>query len=417
VGSPDEMRDAVLGLPQENAVWIVSVRRLRAWVEEEGEPIQPWVVLCTTRSQGMILGTELYPVPPTPEDALGVLYDCMLEPTPSAGGMASRPSKIVFDDMKLSRALREELDAIGVRASFSNPPPEIDLIVASLSDHLHGDDDVELPGLLEGEGVTPQIAGAFFAAAADFYRAEPWIQLSNSQTLAVSFPPEDQTWYVTVMGQGGVEYGLILQPTWEEVERLFRKLDDPVGGIPSEGWHSISFEPAHQMPFPDLEAIETYGWDVAAEDAYPLPAIFDSERAHRPPAQELALWERVMRAVVEVSKGYLESDGAGDYKPVEAALRIPFRSAEIAARVCYPAGERDIGEQAYRAISSENSMDDGLPVPDRRVLEGVLMDFSGGFEDPDLMEAQRIMYEAWDSHDRQERIRLAIRGGEGQDGA
>jgi hypothetical protein len=104
--------------------------------------------------------------------------------------------------------------------------------------------------------------------------------------LAISFPPDEQIWYVTVMGQGGMEYGLILQRTWEQVEGLFHELDDPIRSMPSEGWHAVSFKPAYQLAFADLDAIETYNWQVAGEEAHPLPAIYDLEAAHRPPASE-----------------------------------------------------------------------------------------------------------------------------------
>jgi hypothetical protein len=56
-----------------------------------------------------------------------------------------------------------------------------------------------------------------FAAAAEFYRAKPCVALSNEQTLAVRVPPERKPRYVSIMGNGGVEYGLAVCAKWEDM--------------------------------------------------------------------------------------------------------------------------------------------------------------------------------------------------------
>lgn len=405
----DELRGKVMKLPQERLSWLVVVRRLRSWLNEGDEILRPWLMLCLSRSVGVMIGTEVILAPPTPEEALHTLFQFMLEPMPGSLQSPCRPAKITFEDRALALAVRQDLNALGIRASFGNAPRDVDFMIGSIEEAMREEEGEEIGGLLEAEGVTPKRAEAFFAAAADFYRAEPWIRLGNTQTLAISFPPADQTWYVTVMGQGGMEYGLILHSTWEQVERLFHELDDPIGGIPSEGMHSLSFEPPYQLPFADLDAIETYDWEVAGEVAYPLPAIFDLEQVLRPPDAELELWERVMRAVVAFTSGHLQPNGMGDYLPVEAEMTVATGKGEVAARVRYPAGERDLGNQAYRAFWGEKDDGDSVPIPDRRGLEGALLDLTGGYEDPDLEAAQRVMYRAWDAKSRKERIRLAER--------
>jgi hypothetical protein len=88
-----------------------------------------------------------------------------------------------------------------------------------LEEHLRGDEE-GIPAMLDVPGVTVELLRGVFEAAAEFYRAAPWVQLSNDQVIAVRHPNEREYRYVVVMGQAGMEYGLVTYMDWREVQDL-----------------------------------------------------------------------------------------------------------------------------------------------------------------------------------------------------
>ena len=89
---------------------------------------------------------------------------------------------------------------------------------------------VELrPGAAE-----PALVEALFDAAAKYYRAAPWVQLSNMQALAIQIAPDTEPRYAVVMGNGGVEYGLALYKQWDDFLLQFELVDHPLERLPKD---------------------------------------------------------------------------------------------------------------------------------------------------------------------------------------
>ena len=402
---PKPRRKQVLALPQGSAAWWAVVRELRAWTEEGDAFFQPWGLFVFEPQAELILGGHLFPRAPAPREILAHLHAAMLEPAHGTDYPSGRPADIIFEDTDLARRMRPLLREIDVRAIRREPVPQVDDLIRRFEAALNKDAP-KIDGLLESDDVTPEIAKSFFAAAAAYFRAQPWVALNNSQTLAISFPPGEETWYVTVMGQGGVDYGMVVQRTWEQVTELFQNLDDPLEAVPREGWHAVSFEPRHMLPFADLEAIETHAWEVAGAAAYPLPLIFDRDRANRPPGVELQLWGRLMWGVVGLVKHGLVPDGAGDYQLLQVDVQLPAASGGGTAGVRYPAGERDKSDQALRTFAGTVEPKASEKRFDRRAMEGWLTDLTAPGDSP-AQKAQQLMVQAWDEPDPARRLEMA----------
>ncbi|MGH2523239.1 MAG: DUF7309 domain-containing protein, partial [Anaerolineales bacterium] len=282
----------------------------------------------------------------------------------------------------------------------------------------------EQPGLLSVEGVTPELVQGLFAAAAEFYRAEPWVKLNNSQTFALRFPAKGgPEWVVSVMGNGGVEYGLSVYKSWVMFEKTFLGADSPLDVLDPQGSLVMFYEKVSALPFDDYEAIQQQGWEVADEQAYPLPIVFkpgDEDNVRRPAAAELRWLEAALRAIVIFVRDHLRPDGAGDYAPAEVTLTVPTHKGEKQVRARYPGGELPLGSQAAQPAPWEDGFedeaaedDDDVPPIDRRMMEGMmaqLVSQIGGEaspDDPKLRKAQKLMYKAWEETNPAKRLSLA----------
>jgi tetratricopeptide (TPR) repeat protein len=398
-------------LPQQSETWYVAVRHLRIWITPPDEdPSRPFAVLILNLDTGILQKLEATPDYPAPEPMLKMLFQSMKEPPEGTGQKPHRPTEVLFEDPALVAALSPELEKIGVNVGQHLLPEVVDELVHDLELSLRG--KPENPGLLSVKGVTPELVGGMFAAAAEFYRAAPWMHLSDQQTLAVQVLPEREPRFVQVMGGGGVTYGLAMYRRWEDVERVFGFADHPLELLPPEGGHSFFFDDISKVPFDDLEAIERYGWEVADKRAYPIPAIITpKEEARRPSRADLIWYEATLRAIPIVLRDHLQPDERGDYLPVETTFSVPTHAGEASVHIKYPAGTLPKKEMHPVDMSDwlQLEEEDGAEFPafDRRAMEGAMAQFGGGFDDPELQEAQGLMYQAWEERNPARRIILA----------
>jgi len=216
-----------------------------------------------------------------------------------------------------------------------------------------------------------------------------------------------------------VEYGLAIYLRWEDVERMHMAVDDPLEALPDAGAHSLSYGPINEVPFDDLDALEKYGWAIAAEDAYPVPIIYDkSGGARRPDLIDMLWYEAALRAIPAFVRDHLRSDGQGDYAPAEATIEVATHSGPVKVDVKYPAGKLPLDQfpaqdAEWEDFDEEEDEEDELPFVDRRAMEGVMAQIIGEARgefapgNPELERAQQMMYQAWDETNPAKRIGLA----------
>jgi tetratricopeptide (TPR) repeat protein len=413
------LHQLIRDLPQRSKTWIVAVRRLHGWIKDEDDQhVRPYIVIAIEKKHDLILGYDLMTSVPQEEEVLECLLGIMLEPMYlSVEEEPYRPRRIEFDPHELAEALSEPLLDLEIKAVKAHHAVIVDFVTHELESTLGGEEKGP-PGLLSAEGVTPDLVGDFFAAAAEFYCAGPWLRLSNDDVLAIQTEPDGDPWYVLIMGHGGVDYGLLLYRRWADLERAYTA-DDPYECIPPEGWHSVSFEPAHYIPIDDFDAVERYGWEVADEMAYPFPAIFDREQVHRPPREELLLLEKLMRAIALFTQDHLPRIEVSVDRPIDVELTVPSHEGETRLHVRYPAGLIQKEIRPYRLEIPKRDLEEtearmdpsSRPVPDRRAMEGMLaglvFDESEASSVSSVQQAQSIMYRAWEEPDPEARIAYA----------
>ena len=400
-------------LPQRQETWYFAVRELRIWITPpDEEPYRPYGALIVNLDQGIVQGIETYPSPPDSDQIIDTLYEAMRNQPPGSSQRPHRPKQVHFEDEALIEAAASALEEIGVSASFQPEEEIADEILAEMAAHMMGG-PAEITGLLSQEDVTPELVEALYEAAAQYYRAAPWVHLTNMQPLAIQVEPETAPRYAVVMGNGGVEYGLALYKQWDDLMLQFSLADDPAEMLPEKGAHSLFFGDITQVPFDDLDAIEAYGWEVVDDEGYPIPAVFTRDgEAHRPERADLLWYEAAMRAILKFVPEHLEFDDQGDYHPTRVEFDISTHTGETKVAIEYPAGEIPVENRPAEMLDwselDEGENDFDMPTGfDRRAMEGSMAIFGSGFDDPREQQAQEIMYAAWDEQNPATRINLA----------
>jgi hypothetical protein len=398
-------------LPQRAEIWHVMIQQLRVWITPPDEvPSRPVLVMILNLESGMIQNMEVAPEYPTSEQLLKILLQTMQKPPKESRQTPHRPQHIFVEDVDLVAALAPELEKIGVEIEQHPRFEGMDDIIVDLETSLRG--GPEHPGLLSVEGVTPELVAGLFSAAAEFYRAAPWVHLTDQQALAIRLFPEQQARFALVMGNAGVEYGLAMYRRWEDIERMYSFADDPLELLPADGGNSFFFDDISHVPFDDLEACEQYGWEVVNPQAYPIPVIYTPEgEAKRPSRADLLWYEAALHAIPILVRDHLQSGEQGDYRPIDITLTVPTHAGEAEVHLKYPAGTlpgretRPVDMLDWPGLEDED--EEEFPSFDRRVMEGMMAPLGAGFDDPELNEAQELMYQAWEEQNPGRRIILA----------
>jgi tetratricopeptide (TPR) repeat protein len=318
-GPTDEVKQRLRKLRQEFDVWQADCRQLSHWVEVAGEPVLPWMLLVTSRSNDLVLAHDLTEEEPTAEHLWDKLAEAMKKPMM---GKTHRPTTLQFRPGGRWEALAPHLDALEIACEPTDDLDQLDFVFEALKQQLAGDAP---PGLLEMPGITPPQVAGFYQAAAGFYHKAPWRSIGYETAIEVACDRfESGPWYAVIMGQSGLTIGLALYDDLKILKRLWNNdLSDEENARETVAL-TVTFDMETEIPAPDLEATRRHGWEVASPEAY--PSIFRKERgmSMRPPlAWELELMEGCLRALPE----FVARHQADDLAP--HSLTVPTASGEL----------------------------------------------------------------------------------------
>ncbi len=416
---PRASKRSLAQLPRLPDTWLIAAAQLRTWLASaDATPHRPYVVLVLSADTGAVRESVITAAAPTPGEVWETLSKAMRRPLPNSG-KPGVPQTLIVPSAELAQAILPALaDAQLEIDVYEMPlPDEVGQIIQELEEHLRGDRK-EHPALVAVSGVTPELLQSFYSAAADYYRAAPWIRLNNYQVIALRYPAvSGQPYqYAMSMGQGGIEYGLAKYLRWEDVVRQFIE-DDRQEMLPPGGLHSLFFGDMTLAPFDDLDAIEQHGWEIAGPEAYPIPFIvLGPEEGRRPTREELEWYEAALRAIPLLAREHLKPDGRGDYVPIELTLDVPTHAGIMAVGAKYPAGEIPLAEQPAQRLTWPAADEDEFDVPlafDRRIMEkamqriGQEVGAESQWQDAAMERAQEMMYQAFEETNPAKRIALA----------
>lgn len=274
-------------LPQaEREVWEGGFIKLPSWVLDGNQnPFRPIMTIWIDLQSGMIIGHELGQKQSTPQMFLKQLLVAMAKPQM---GPPRRPTHLCLQDAALAEHLRAPLDSIGITVEVIDRFIAIDKVIDMMMTSMNKKEKNQpLPALLRVKGVTEEYAETFFHTAAEFYRQAPWQHMSDRDPIQAECPHFFRNpLYFVVMGNAGMEFGLGLFISLEEIALLYT-IGIPLGeDVPPVRTASLLFSDQTHVAFDDLDAIEQNNWDIASPKAYPHLFKISPKRkpALRPPS-------------------------------------------------------------------------------------------------------------------------------------
>lgn len=368
-------------LPQTADRWYLSLRQVEIPAIQDALATElPYMLILLDLTHQTILNMQVYPIRPVSKVIEKFILDAVLKPSINVRPDAYRPAEILIEQPELIQSLSPALQKMGIAVTEGSEPELVDQIIERLFKFL--DDFMpETPGLLSVAGTTPEMIAELFSAAASYYRAAPWKFLSDEQPFAVEYDPPGKTYYVTLMGGGGMEFGIVIYHSLDDLLQVYSQADSPEDAIPPSGFHTLSFENKEDLPPQDLRDIQKYGWKVANHRACPLPLITTVDEVRRPPKEELILYEALLRAIPTFVKR-LQPGDFHDYQPMQTEIVVHTYDGEFRLRFTYPIAEN-------------------LPQLDDED-EGAILEL-----DENLRRANAIAHQAWLEANSKKRIGLA----------
>jgi tetratricopeptide (TPR) repeat protein len=287
----------LLALPQNaGEVWQVDLRKMPAWVTGEGRPYRAWLELVVNGSDELVLGHRLTPEPPLPDSLWEVVLEAVVRPLV---GEPHRPQLVEVNSKQFAAALQPHLERAEIQCAVCERLEGLDSLMEQMADGMS--ELGTLPSLLQVPGMRPEQVRSFYAAAADFYRGQPWQQTPGDTPIRVECDKfQSGPWFAVVMGQSGVEQGVAIYEDLEVLRATIAGDGADADNARRMSALSLMFSEAFELPIGDLDAAERQGWPVAGPEAYPLVLRINPGLATRPPlAWELELLEACLRAIPE----------------------------------------------------------------------------------------------------------------------
>jgi tetratricopeptide (TPR) repeat protein len=379
-------------VPQSNNNWYVFHSLLRAWIAEENkEPYRPTLFIVMDAASQFILNFELLEEPPTIEKSLEVIFSTITNPK-AERAPSHRPKTIKFEDKQLMENISAQLAEIGITTRYAPNRKMSGAIIRDFESHT-GEGHIDISGLSAKPGITPQVLHNFYKAAAEFFRAAPWVYLSDNNPLMINISPHEP-YYVNIMGQAGMEYGMIVFKTREALEAFRQSAYHDHPDIPATGWHALDFEEKYGIPFDDLDELELHDYEIASPNAYPMPiSYFVKGRVDRPPREMIYWYQAAMQAITRFVDIYFKSPPSALIEETSFIFDVAYGNSSIEAEIGYPVP--GIARTGYAP-----------PVGFGSPME--MVDFGGpGHDDLQLRRAQEFIQQAWEEDNPQERVMLA----------
>lgn len=299
----------------ENEVWEGGRIKMPFWVKDrEGDPFRPIMEIWVEQQSGVVISYNLVMQLPTLQSSVGFLVQSMTAPLV---GPPRRPGRLRVAEKPLASLLHKKLANAGISVEQIGQCALAHNVVAEMSKNMEGRGrHKSMPALMSLKGVTPERAGSFFQAAAFFYGKAPWRFLSDENPLEISCLEFSRNpVYLVVMGNAGMEFGLMLFFDIKDLQRLYDSDGEyDIVGKPFRA-ASMSFSDPTYLDMADLDAIEHHGWPVAGPNAYPhlFQILPDRKpRIQAPSLDQVDIFEACLRAVPQVTAKHKADYRAGN---------------------------------------------------------------------------------------------------------
>jgi tetratricopeptide (TPR) repeat protein len=381
--------------------------------DSRGKVLQSRVPVWVSTATGLV--SQPCPVGPD-DDPMRIALDSLLDFALREEGVG-RPAAVEVNDPGLAAYLQEHLPGAGIRIECVPALAEMQKSMNDMAEELAR--QPELPGALDAKGVTVERMRAFAEAAAAFYAARPWEQLTDEDLIRVEQPKAPaELGYFSVLGAGEQTLGLGFFRSVEQFEEM-QSAEHPGEFLAHHSICSLTFGPIMELPFADADLWERHKLPVEAPDAYPCAMCHGPKTGiSRPTAKKLAFLEGLLQAVALATEEQLDAgrwattvstfDGPKKYRlalltvledTTGGLLRASFsdldpQHARRAMERSMANIQRMMSQQEFESIEDANHY--------VRAHGDDLCQRPAGELTP-LEQAQELMYEAWEARGRKRR--------------
>ncbi|MGC1379043.1 MAG: hypothetical protein WA821_22630 [Anaerolineales bacterium] len=365
--TPEKILGRLLKIRQDNVTWLCTVRRAPFWeFPKNGEPARPFFTMVYEPGTDKVMNTHVTPTLPDTASVMGSLVEAM-QGSILTLMQKKRPDQILIDNAELAQALAPQLAPLNIRCSYRSQMPELRDALIEMETYLNGREPI--PGILSIPGVTVPLAAELHESAAAYYKLKPWRWIENWDPIEIRFPPEGRARYALLLGGGGETFGLSLYESLADVNLMLSGANPKKRGGRSYTWLSLVLDEATAMSMADLDAIDQYGWPIAAKKAYPL--VFKATEGkddwgNLPNASELTWLAAALCALPSFLKEHLHADrGRPLHRQAVAQLTGVYGNQQIFLR--YPA-EENPPEADFMAVVDAKAKQLNAP-PDEELEE------------------------------------------------
>ena len=315
--------DRLKRLPRVASVWEGDRRSVGSLMDEE-QGLRPRetehsdCILWVDSSHGAVRGLTIVPTSSGYEPVVRTLLQAI--EAPQGNLSPARPQKIVVSDREIQFYLRGALQGLDIAIDYAPELPLIDELFNALQQSAEMT-EADLP---------PRYAEAMIDKAMEIWELAPWHSLNEQQVLAVELNAWDiETLYVSMLGMGGVEYGLLMYRSLDSLKQFRQRVlmgqqspKQMQEAFLEQDCLFLNFELFDDEPLPD--APQPVSWLAAAPEAvqpdfgsiHPLEGM-RSQLADEEGATFLVAMEAIQRFVTRY-RAQLEKpplkDLQGNYK-------------------------------------------------------------------------------------------------------
>lgn len=311
-------------LPQAaSEIWEGGRVKARFWVmDKQDQPIRAILEIWAEKRTEVIIKFEMTPAMPSRQQSLKLLLTAMLNPMV---GPPHRPERIRVAEKAFADFIAPVLAGLNIAVEHVDRCKLIESLAEMLAENFgYSPKEQSLPCLLHIPGMTAARAEAFYKTADAFYRAAPWQYITDEHYLEISSSGFAQSpWYVIVLGNAGLEFGMSLHESLEAYKAYYNAA--VTGSLKQAGVCAVSlaFSTPDYLSFDDLDAIDAHNWPIANPNAYPHAFVFESgvEPCVRSPSStQLEVIEACMDALPAFLKKNRAAARAGN--PVSEKRRV-----------------------------------------------------------------------------------------------
>ncbi|TVQ09254.1 MAG: hypothetical protein EA368_09945 [Leptolyngbya sp. DLM2.Bin27] len=210
--------DRLKRLPRIASVWEGDRRSVGGWMDDDGGLRQRHTetndcILWIDSGHGAVRGLTIVPTNCGYEPVVRTLLQAI--ESPQGNLTPARPQKIVVSDREIQFYLRGALQGLDIAIDYAPELPLIDELFNALQQSAEMT-EAELP---------PSYAEAMIDKAMEIWELAPWNSLNEQQVLAVEINAWDiETLYVSMLGMGGVEYGLLMYRTLDSLKQFRQRV-------------------------------------------------------------------------------------------------------------------------------------------------------------------------------------------------